>query len=210
MQVISHRGYWLKESEKNTQQSFSRSFSLGFGTETDVRDCQKKLVISHDPPDGNEFTFDQLLELAAPFKLPLAINIKADGLASEIRATMQRYQYPYWFVFDMSVPDTRAQLAAGNPVFVRMSEVEAMPAYLHVAAGVWLDAFENDTWRLGALTRLLEARVQTCVVSPELHRREHLPFWESLKASELYKNDKLLLCTDLPEEAVAFFGKNHD
>ena len=38
MQVISHRGYWKAASEKNTQTAFKRSFSLGYGTETDVRD----------------------------------------------------------------------------------------------------------------------------------------------------------------------------
>lgn len=38
MKIISHRGFWHNPSEKNTEMAFCRSFELGFGTETDVRD----------------------------------------------------------------------------------------------------------------------------------------------------------------------------
>lgn len=207
MQIISHRGYWQKPEEKNSQAAFVRSFSLGFGTETDVRDHHSQLVISHDPPSGKVLTLDELLELAAPSHLPLAINVKADGLASEIRHTMNRYNYQNWFVFDMSIPDLRAQLAVGNPSFVRMSEVESMPAYLHAAAGVWLDAFESDEWRIGALQQLAETDIRTCIVSPELHHRDYLNFWKSLKVSGISQNNKIILCTDFPETASQFFEK---
>ncbi len=50
MQVISHRGYWKSAAEKNTTTAFARSFALGYGTETDVRDLNGELVISHDMP----------------------------------------------------------------------------------------------------------------------------------------------------------------
>jgi glycerophosphoryl diester phosphodiesterase len=45
MKIMSHRGYWRGEDEKNTTTAFSRSFDLGFGTETDVRDALGQLVI---------------------------------------------------------------------------------------------------------------------------------------------------------------------
>jgi len=38
MLVISHRGYWKELAEKNRPIAFERSFALGFGTETDIRD----------------------------------------------------------------------------------------------------------------------------------------------------------------------------
>jgi hypothetical protein len=205
MEVISHRGYWHEASEKNTQQAFERSFSLGFGTETDVRDCAGKLVISHDPPRGDELTLNELLELAASTRLTLAINVKADGLASDIHAAMKHHGYENWFTFDMSIPDTRAQLATGNPTFVRMSEIEPTPPYLQSASGVWLDAFEVDEWRIDALKRLIDMDIRVCVVSPELHKRDSQTFWQSLKNSGLYQSDKVLLCTDMPEQAVEFF-----
>jgi hypothetical protein len=57
MQILSHRRYWKMDSEKNTKIAFERSFSLGFGTETDLmRDFGRKIVISHDMPRGGKMT----------------------------------------------------------------------------------------------------------------------------------------------------------
>lgn len=206
MNILSHRGYWHETGEKNTVAAFRRSFSLGYGTETDVRDCCGKLVISHDPPRGGELTLAELLALAGDAQPVLAINIKADGLATQVAHEMARHGYRNWFVFDMSIPDTRAQLAASNPTYVRMSEVEQAPPFLDVASGVWLDAFESDGWRIAVLATLLERHLKVCLVSPELHRRAHRPFWEQLKDSGLHLNENVSLCTDLPEDATAFFA----
>ena len=57
MIILSHRGYWKLEEERNRAAAFQRSFDLGYGTETDIRDIQGKLVISHDMPRGDEITF---------------------------------------------------------------------------------------------------------------------------------------------------------
>ncbi len=209
MKIISHRGYWLNPNEKNSRQAFVRSFELGFGTETDVRDCQGKLVISHDPPKGNELTLEEVLQLAAPSHPLLAINVKSDGLAFAINALMKQYDYKNWFVFDMSIPDTRSQLLAGNPAFVRMSEVESNPAYLHQAAGIWFDAFDSDDWRIDSLKKLIAAGITTCIVSPELHQRNQLPFWDSLKKHGFSEHSGLILCTDFPELASSYFS-NYD
>lgn len=205
MEIISHRGYWLQASEKNTVEAFKRSFSLGFGTETDVRDLSGTLVISHDPPTGGELTLDELLELASPAQPTLAINIKSDGLAAALKVAMDRHDYQNWFAFDMSIPDTRGQLAVGNPTYLRISEFEAQSPLLPHAAGVWLDAFESDEWRIEELRRLTSAGVKVCLVSPELHKREQATFWQQLKSSGLHTSELVVLCTDIPEQAVDFF-----
>ena len=128
MKIISHRGYWQDASEKNSIAAFHRSFALGFGTETDVRDCAGQLVISHDMPTGNELSFDAFLQLAdnykSPSRLTLALNIKSDGLVDPINEAVARYSGLDCFVFDMSIPDSRAYLESSLPVFMRMSEVE--------------------------------------------------------------------------------------
>ncbi|HDG1702299.1 TPA: hypothetical protein PFE33_004667, partial [Kluyvera ascorbata] len=49
--------------EKNTQTAFERSFSLGFGTETDIRDFGGELVISHDIADQNCISFKKFISL---------------------------------------------------------------------------------------------------------------------------------------------------
>lgn len=205
MEIISHRGYWLEASEKNTVKAFRKSFSLGFGTETDVRDLAGKLVISHDPPTGGELTLDELLELAGAAQPTLAINIKSDGLATAVNAAMKRHNYENWFAFDMSIPDTRAQLAAGNPTYLRISEFEGRSTLMSSASGIWLDAFESDEWRIEELRRLTSTGIKVCLVSPELHKREHRTFWQQLKDSNLHTSDLVVLCTDVPEEAVDFF-----
>lgn len=48
MEIISHRGYWKCKNEKNTKIAFNRSFNMGYGIETDIRDFRGELVISHD------------------------------------------------------------------------------------------------------------------------------------------------------------------
>lgn len=209
MIVISHRGYWKERVERNTELAFRRSFDLGFGTETDVRDCLGKLVICHDMPLGNEMPFPSFLSLAQETQPLLAINIKADGLAGSLSEAMAGYPQDRWFVFDMSVPDMRSHIEAGNPVFARMSEVEREPAWLDRAEGIWLDGFSGD-WATGAMVQgLLGIGKRVCVVSPELHGRDHRKLWAELR--QLAPCSNLILCTDIPESAQAFFeGTQHD
>ena len=110
MIILSHRGYWKSEEERNQEVAFHRSFDLGYGTETDIRDIQGKLVISHDMPQGNEITFEELLQIMDGRNLPLALNIKADGMANEILRLLKQYNHTNYFTFDMSIPDMVVQL----------------------------------------------------------------------------------------------------
>jgi hypothetical protein len=208
MKILSHRGYWKTAAEKNTPPAFERSFRLGFGTETDFRDHQGALVITHDLPSGDSPSAHICLECLARHdrRLPLAVNIKADGLQSLLRDALDRHRITDYFLFDMSVPDAMVSLAAGLRVFTRHSDVEPVPAFYPRAAGVWMDAFHDDAWLTPeAISAHLDAGKQVCLVSPELHRRPHHPFWERLRASSVARDDRLMLCSDLPEDARAFF-----
>jgi hypothetical protein len=204
MIILSHRGYWKTVAEKNRAVAFERSFDLGFGTETDVRDCLGELVISHDTPLGGEMTLEQFLDYVGDRDLPLAINIKSDGLAAKLAETMRRRKVHDWFVFDMAVPDMRAHLDAGTPVFTRMSEVEMVPAYIDQASGVWLDMFESQWYDNGVIESLLGQGKRVCIVSPELHGRDPASLWHSLK--DIAAHPRLMLCTDLPELARQYFS----
>ena len=66
MEIISHRGYWFKNSEKNSDLAFRRSFSLNFGTETDIRDFDGELVISHDVANKNCITVEHFFQIYKP------------------------------------------------------------------------------------------------------------------------------------------------
>ena len=88
MKILSHRGYWKSDNEKNTRIAFERSFLLGFGTETDIRDLNGELVISHDPPvsERNYVTAIDFFKLYKSLGdgLQLALNIKSDGLQEKL------------------------------------------------------------------------------------------------------------------------------
>lgn len=209
MIVLSHRGYWLESAEKNTSSAFLRSAQLGFGTETDVRDLCGKLVISHDPPSGGEMPLVEFLALWSDRSLPLAMNVKADGLAQPLKVAMDRAGWTDWFAFDMSVPDALQQLRHGVPIFARLSEYEPEPQpLLERAAGVWLDGFHGEWWDAALLRRLLDAGKRVCVVSPELHGRDPGAAWDRL--TPLAGTPGLMICTDLPERAREVFQRALD
>ena len=211
MKILSHRGYWKTAEEKNTPSAFVRSFSLGFGTETDLRDLAGSLVVSHDPPSTAALCADEFLAIHQRHdaRLTLALNIKADGLQQLVADSIRRFPLTDAFVFDMSVPDTIHWLAAGIPVFTRHSEVEPDPVLYTQAAGVWLDGFHDDWWDETVVTRHLDAGKRVCIVSPELHRRDHRPVWERLAKAVLPADDSLMICTDLPEQAKEMFAHDH-
>ncbi|MFM0640353.1 hypothetical protein PQQ63_27010 [Paraburkholderia metrosideri] len=203
MKILSHRGYWLEKNEKNTVEAFTRSFELGFGTETDVRDRLGELVISHDPASSSSITLEQYLSIVGNRDLPQAINVKADGLAEPLKQAFEGKGLD-WFVFDMSIPDMKMHIKAGNPVFARMSEVEQTAPWNDAVSGIWLDSFDGQWYSNQTIVDLLARGLRVCVVSPELHGRPHREMWESLKSIGGY--DRLMICTDFPEDCRQFFG----
>lgn len=207
MRILSHRGYWLDQAERNTEAAFARSFALGFGTETDLRDHEGRLVVAHDPPMGGEMPIEALLALLPDPDMMLAVNIKADGLAAMLATAMRDAGHRAWFTFDMSVPDMVAHRRLGLPYFVRASDFEPEPGPLAAdAAGVWLDAFGAEWWDAATVQALAAATRggQVCVVSPELHGRAPQAAWRALRP--VADIPGLMLCTDLPEHAARFFA----
>lgn len=205
MKYIAHRGFWREPKEKNSVEAFRRAFELGIGVETDLRDDGAgNVVISHDLPLGGELTFADFLTIAAQYELssPLALNIKADGLAEIVVEQMIAYPNLDYFVFDMSFPDSRAYRALKAPVFERQSEYEN---FSHLATnGIWLDAFDGD-WYDSSLVADLLSRTPVCVVSAELHGRDYHNQWASL--TEIARDPGAMLCTDVPVDAKQFFGE---
>lgn len=207
MRIISHRGLWLDKHEKNANSAFRRSFELGFGIETDIRDNFGELVISHDMPIGIEESLEDLLIYFKEFdknnELSLALNIKADGLASYIAPLVHKYcPGSDVFAFDMSIPDMLNYINLGVPVFTRMSEIEINPVLLSKVAGVWLDSFYTDWFDNFQIDELTRSGKRVCVVSPELHGRPYMDMWMQLKEID---TTALLICTDEPLKAFDFF-----
>lgn len=207
MIIISHRGYWKTAEEKNTAVAFDRSFALGYGTETDLRDLDGQLVVSHDPPHKGAISAGDMFSQVSAHDpdLIMALNIKADGLQAMVSDAVKRHGLTGCFVFDMAVPDAVQWLKTDIAVFTRHSDVEDVPALYDQAAGIWLDAFQSDWWDMSTITAHLEAGMRVAVVSPELHGRSHTSVWAMMRDSAICQSDDIILCTDIPETAKEFF-----
>lgn len=204
MKILSHRGLWYNCSDKNSMTSFKRSFNQGFGIETDIRDYNGEIVISHDIADENSVSFISFLDVAEGFlkknkDLTLALNIKADGLQKKINKILSNFSSLDYFFFDMSIPDMKSYILNKERVFTRISNLEKFPIYLNDAIGVWLDNFEEEIWYdLNFIKKLLDDKL-VCLVSPELHGYSNEKLWNMIMPIKDNKN--LLLCTDKPLEA---------
>ncbi|WP_017258037.1 PI-PLC domain-containing protein [Pedobacter arcticus] len=213
MEILSHRGCWKLQSEKNTFEAFDKSFSLGFGTETDIRDLDGELVISHDMP-VKESTILTVKDFFSIYKkhnldLPLALNIKSDGLQESLLKCLNEYQITNYFVFDMSVPDTLGYLRSEIAFFTRESEYEKKPSFYDEANGLWLDEFKSHWIDFSTLKTHADCKKQICIVSPDLHKRPYHSEWEDYKRwDKQLKESKIMLCTDYPEEAEKFFNED--
>jgi glycerophosphoryl diester phosphodiesterase len=210
MIVLSHRGYWKVPTEKNSVAAFERSFQLGFGTETDIRDYKGELVISHDIADETCISVRLFFEIYSRYdnSLPLALNIKADGLQAKLKALLVEYNVENYFLFDMSVPDGLICIKHGLKVFSRESEYESIPSFYEEAIGVWLDEFKSHWITRETIEKHIVEKKAICIVSPDLHKREYRAEWEDYKQIEKELGiDNLMLCTDYPETAKEFFSE---
>jgi len=208
MNIIAHRGYWLYAYEKNTTLAFSRALEHGFGIETDFRDLNGQLVVSHDVPVEGAMKVDEFIDLYKKFPVlaPIALNIKADGLHLLIKELITKTGMSNYFVFDMSVPDTRGYLSEQVPVFTRLSEYETQPSFLEQSQGIWLDAFDGEWYGAQVITELLSKNKQVAIVSPELHGRPHIELWKFLKENNFHLNSQISMCTDFPLDAKEYFN----
>lgn len=208
--ILAHRGLWRTPQERNSLAACERALALGFGIEVDVRDAGGALVVAHDVAEAGAYPFEQLCALLARHPgQALAINIKSAGLACMLQAALARHGVRDYFAFDMAVPDLLDYLRLGVAAYTRQSEYEPEPVLLGRAQGVWIDMFERDRLDGAALAAQLADGRGVALVSPELHGREHAPFWERLKMVLTSHvgcfTKKLSLCTDHPEEAADFF-----
>lgn len=207
MEIISHRGYWKCKNEKNTKIAFNRSFNMGYGIETDIRDFRGELVISHDIATSESLQLNDFFYEYSMFqKNTVALNIKADGLVSLLSRKLIEFDISNYFVFDMSVPDTMSYINEGLNVFIRQSEIETDMSLYGKVKGIWLDSFFGDWFETEIVFNHLANNKQVCIVSPELHGREKIGLWSKLKVPEIVESREVMLCTDFPEEAKNYFN----
>ncbi|WP_208951734.1 hypothetical protein [Rahnella sp. ChDrAdgB13] len=202
MHILAHRGRWRTPEEKNTREALDRAFRAGFGVETDVRDLDGELVISHDMPGRGALTLETVLDDYRLAGRPgwLALNLKADGLAAPLKKLLRCYGVDRYFCFDMSVPDTLACLQAGLVSAARVSEYEPEGRLCTRAGAVWVDGFPPQAPEARLLQRWLGQGKIVCLVSPELHGCAADDFMTALRAlpAGVREHPHLMVCTDHP------------
>ena len=169
-----------------------------------------ELCISHDIPTIHSLNAREFFKLykESNTELPLALNIKADGLQTPLKSLLETYQITNYFVFDMSAPDCLQYINFGFHIFTRQSEYEA-PIFYKESQGVWLDEFHTHWINKTIIKEHLHNNKKVCIVSPELHKRDYKNEWKDYKNilktlnTNLAKN--LMLCTDYPKMARDFF-----
>lgn len=208
MPSLAHRGLWTLPAERNSLAAIRDAFAHGWGVETDVRDIDGALVVSHDPPTQGTLAFETVVDAYRAHGCPgaLAVNVKADGLAPALGTAMDDVPDGRWFAFDMSVPDALHYVRAGLPFFTRHSDVEPEPVLLEQARGVWLDDFAGGFIADDHIRRHVARGKRVAVVSPELHRRDHAPVWESWRRWPVWDGETVMLCTDHPDRAQEVFA----
>ena len=215
MHILAHRGFWKEPAEKNSRAALERAFVEGFGVETDIRDQNGALVISHDLPLGNCITFEELLSLYRRHDPPgpMALNVKADGLQSLFADALAKGDIcgDDYFFFDMSIPDAFGYARQDLPIYTRESELEPAPHLLDMAQGIVLDCFRSDWIVPAKILQHLQAGRSVMLISPELHGRDPAQAWAAWRELtdarlEQPTGARLMLCTDRPREAKEFFG----
>jgi glycerophosphoryl diester phosphodiesterase len=209
MKIISHRGFWEVEKEKNSMDAFEKSFRMGLGVETDVRDYCGNLVISHDVANGDNILFEDFLSAYNKYdskEMTLAINIKADGLQSKLMEQLANHNISNYFLFDMSIPEMVVYSRTTLNFFTHQSEYGPSPILYEKAMGVWLDSFEDIWYSNSCIKEHLDNGKYVCIVSAELHKRDNTKQWGQIKMLLKEVNgDKLILCTDYPTKAKEYF-----
>lgn len=199
--VFAHRGAWKDPSEKNSQEALARAFESGMGVETDFRDYQANLVLSHDILLNQQFT---------PFtgfntKDRYAINLKSDGLLNLFLPFVDRIRMSGSFIFDGSIPEMVRYRDAGIPHALRLSEYETELPWK--SDYVWVDAFESDWWISDESLKSLFTSHHLVFVSPELHGRDHRLAFEAFVEFRRKYGKVFSVCTDLPSELLGHFNE---
>lgn len=208
MLVLAHRGYWNSSIERNSPKAIRTALEKGYGFESDVRDYMGKMVISHNIADSSCQEAEEVFRWLRDFNDEhcFAINIKADGLKDILKNYFEQYGIENYFLFDMSVPQMVEFREMGLRYFTRQSEVEQEPCLYDDAAGVWVDGFWSTDWITEELVAgHMAAGKEVCLVSPDLHGKDYMDFWQMVKGWQV-DSSKLLLCTDHPDEAREVFS----
>ena len=168
-------------------------FDDRYGAEIDVRDFGDKLVLSHDPPDGNSPDLESFLD-KIPSETFLSINVKSSEIELELKKILGKYGFENYFTFDHSIPSLLKSIKHNLNCAFRLSEYEK--EIIPNCNWVWLDCFEKIWYDVDFLKSLQKSHLKVALVSPELHGRK----FEIKQFEEIVNSISAdAICTDMPK-----------
>ncbi|CAN2170896.1 hypothetical protein MCEMRE212_00052 [Candidatus Nanopelagicaceae bacterium] len=200
--IYAHRGVWASRNQQNSIESIESARVHGFGLETDFRSRNKKLVISHDPLLDHNTLTENLFDFSG---IPVALNIKEDGLSDLYEEFFGRNPHPYSFLFDGSIPEMIKIREKGLPHALRLSEYERQTPW--ETKFLWIDGFHSDWWKNSEEIEDYMHRKTLVFVSPELHGREFKNTWDYFKKLKSTHENIFGVCTDHPAELRDFLNE---
>lgn len=189
---------WQALNEQNSLESIEATRISGFGVETDFRSNNLSLVISHDPCcEPNLLTVDEV-DFSG---IPVALNIKEDGLLDHYESFLKKYPNKFTFLFDGSIPEMVKIREKGLPHALRLSEYETELPW--ESQFLWIDGFYSDWWVNSPQVFDLLEKYFVVFVSPELHKRDAKSAWEFFNVLQSKRIAHFGICTDNPNELKA-------
>ena len=145
---------------------------LNVGIEFDVRDSGNKIIVTHDPfTYGQEFE-DFILHLHKRF---LIINVKSEGIETNILNILKKYAFEDFFFLDCSFPAIMKLSCIGEKrIALRFSEFESIENINLMANNiqwVWVDCFSRFPLTKDISDYIHSLELKICIVSPELQGR---------------------------------------
>lgn len=139
------------------------------GVEVDLRDYQDDLILAHDPFVLGE-SFENYLK---GYKHgTMILNIKSERIEWRVLELMEKYKVGDYFFLDSSFPMIyQLSVKKNRHVALRYSEFEPLDFVLmnaKMAEWVWVDCFSRLPINPDSYSKLKDAGLKVCIVSPEL------------------------------------------
>jgi hypothetical protein len=174
-----------------------KNISTSFGIELDLRDCDGKIILEHDPFNyKNSDEFDDYIKHYQ--HQTLILNVKSERIELEALKILKKYNIKKYFFLDSSFPMIVNLSKSGERnIALRFSEFEGLDTIRNMAGKVnwvWVDCFSKLPINRDIFIELKKLNYKLCLVSPDLlNRVEDISTYKKYFVSEGIEFDAI--CT---------------
>ena len=173
-----------------------RNMNKRFGIETDVRERNNTIVMSHDPFKDGQLFEDLLKNYNHKF---IAVDIKCEGIETMVVDLLKKYGIRNYFLLGITLPRSLKLIKSGmRNISFHFSEIEPLGTARNMvskADWVWIDCFTKLPLDKESYA-FLKSHFKICLGAPDLlGRKEDIKIYkEQLKHTPIDA-----VCTDYPE-----------